>query len=334
MPRRYRRIIAPVSDVEDTQRLIDEGADELYCGYLPNEWIKIFGEADVFSRRQGRSSNIGALEQLDAIIKCAQKADVPVHLALNSKYSRFQELYLSEILKQFEDMGGSAVITSDLGLILELNNRKSPLKTHLSTMAGVFNCASINFFIEQGVSRVVLPRELTIQEIKKLCSSMPDVSFEVICMLQRCQFMDSWCGFYHGVKLHSTHPCAFEYENQTSGLSIAWSHDPAFEGHGCQLHWVAKGVPISNLATNDFILPSCSACFLSELLSSNAHYFKVAGRGFPNEIIIKSVRFMRSVLDAILDDHKGNGCAIDIVELYMNTFGTKCTPERCYYRIK
>lgn len=82
---------------------------------------------------------------------------------------------LSDMLKARPD----AVIMADPGLIEIVKQKHPEVDIHLSVQANVMNAASAKFWHKQGVSRIILSRELSIDEIKEIKDSVPDVELEV-----------------------------------------------------------------------------------------------------------------------------------------------------------
>jgi len=179
-----------------------------------------------------------------------------------------------------------------------------------------------------NVSRIVLPRELTLNEIVKLSEEWRnEIDFEVITMFQKCEFIDAFCNFYHAVNYRP-----YIVKNNISAansekLPIISTCDCAFEGHGCQLPFRCGTNRIKHLKNNDMETPFCAACFLDYFLSHGVRCFKIAGRGYPDELIVKAITFIRQTIeseyynrDKIRDD-------------YSQLFGYDCKSEKCYYSV-
>jgi collagenase-like PrtC family protease len=266
---------------------------------MTEEWVRQFGNAAFISRRQNEYAHISTFDELSEIIETTNRYDSQATLVLNTPYSESQLPYIYEILEQWETRGGHSVMLSDMEILLWLRNRKSRLKRHLSVMAGVFNPLSADFFKCLHISRIVLPREKTKEEIDHfMAQASPDLEYEIIVMLQKCEFIDTFCNFYHA------------------------SHDETgYEGHGCRLSYTCGNKKVRHQSANDLETPACAACSLAAFHKAGITNYKIAGRGYPPEIILKSVRFIRQVLE---DHHTAR-------VKYMSTFGNDCSGLRCYY---
>jgi collagenase-like PrtC family protease len=317
--------VAPVSSPEEARRAIAAGASELYCGVLTGEWVKRFGDGETISRRQGRLAHVRGMDELAEIARLGAHAGCTVALTLNSRQASIGDPEELRLAGLWEEMGGTAVMVADLGLLLALRERNSRLKRHLSVLAGVFNSRSAEFFAELGVARIVLPRELTIAEMRELAAGAPALQYEALVIYQKCRFIDGMCGFHHGARLPSDVPAAFEYSAVAGeSMPVVWSCDPDYEGHACQLGWTTGHGLIMPSTGDDTAAPWCAACHLEALQEAGVHFFKLAGRGYPVELIESAIGFLRRA---------GNrqGDTAEIRRLYAETFGSRCEGSRCYY---
>jgi collagenase-like PrtC family protease len=320
------KIIAPVCSLKETEMVFKTGASGVYFGLLTDKWVNKFGEADVMSRRQGKPAHVNSLDEIREIAYLANSLNCDASLVLNSKYTQVQIKYIIDILEFWETNGGKSVIISDIDLILFLKQNNSKLKLYLSTLACSFNSQTVGFFHELGVKKVVLPTYLKFKEIKQLIRLVPSVEYEIIVISQRCQYIDGYCGFYHNVRIPEKLPASFDYYEQNGGY-VAYSTDPEYEGHGCNLKWKTQKGYVKNLNNNGFDSPLCATCYLGKLYSSGVGSFKIAGRGYPIEYIIKSIEFIK---ESFLI-HKENGDLSKIKFLYSQAFGKECLPIKCCY---
>jgi len=232
------RIAAPVTSPAEAEQVLDAGADELYFGLLLPEWTAVLEDADLWSRRQGQAAHAASLDDALAIAAAAAARGRTAALALNARYTRRQAGLVQDAAAAWEAGGGQAVIVSDLGLLAGLQRRDSRLRRHLSLLAGVYNARSVALFVSLGVCRVILPRDLTVAEIRNLTRAAPPVEYEALAIYQRCPFQDELCGFHHRPRLPPDEPAEFAYSVLPGRpLPVTLSGDPEYEGHGCQLPW-------------------------------------------------------------------------------------------------
>ena len=318
-------LVAPVCSAEEARRAIAAGAAELYCGVLTGEWLQRYGDGETISRRQGRLAHVAGMDELAQIARLSAAARCTVALTLNSRQASAGDPAVVRLAGLWEEMGGTAVMVADIGLLLALRQRKSKLQPHLSVLTGVFNSHSALFFAGLGVTRIVLPRELTIPEMRHLTAGAPSLEYEALVMYQKCRFIDGMCGFHHGARLPSGVPAAFDY-CQVAGenMPVAWSCDPDYEGHACQLAWSTDDGPIAPSTGDDTAAPYCAACQIADLQAAGVHFLKLAGRGYPAETIQRAVGFLRRAATL-------QGDTPEIRRLYAETFQGRCEGRRCYY---
>lgn len=325
------KILAPVCSVAEAEAAIAAGADELYIGVMFDPWVEQYGDADLLSRRQGRAAHLRSVSELSAVAGLGVANKHPVALALNARYTAGQIPALLEACGLWEEAGGSAIIVADIGLLLALKNRHSRLERHLSILAGVFNSQSVAFFEAIGVRRVVLPRELNVEEMAAITSRSSRLDFEVVTIYQKCRFIDGMCGFHHAPTLPSGVPAEFDYVSvPDSRVPIVWSADPGYEGHGCQLKWRCRGLPVELGCHNDFQAPPCAACLIPALQDARVTCLKIAGRGYGSEAIVRAIRFLRAAIHISATENPATARE-HVRRTYADTFGASCRSLNCYY---
>jgi hypothetical protein len=212
---------------------------------------------------------------------------------------------------------------------------------------------SVQFFAELGISRGVLPRDLTVAEMSSLINGGPaGMEYEVLVLNQKCQFIDGMCHFYHNLMYPAprrgepiksfcggSRGAVFSKRAPlvAEGIkSTVWSDDPDYEGHGCHIPWRSAGGVVRHLQRDDWNTPYCAACLLPHLAVAGIGCIKIAGRGFPLEMVVRGVSFFRRVIDLwrCCDDvEHSEETKGKIRELYSQTFNNPCG-NRCYYTIQ
>jgi U32 family peptidase len=323
------KIVAPACSLEDAQAALAAGADELYVGVMPEAWTRAFGDGDGLTRRQGAPAHVQTMQDLKAIAKLGAASGRTMTLVMNARYSAAQEPHVCDLLQRWEDMGGAAVMVADPGILMVLHQRGSRLRRHLSLLAGVFNRESVQLFAQWGVTRIVLPRDLTIAEVAAITSGDPAMEYEMVGLFQKCVFIDGFCGFRHSMRFPADVPGAFAYQRLPQfPLPVVWSDDPDYEGHGCQVAWQTEAGSVQCDRQNDFVLPSCAACSLPALAAANVRYVKIAGRGYPLDMVIRGIRFLHEALRL----HGSRPAkSREVLELYARAFGAPCHEAHCYF---
>lgn len=150
-------LLSPVGDFECLKAAVQNGADSIYLG------------ASSFNARQ-RASNFD-IENLSKAIQYAKLRNVKVHLTLNTliKNSEFEDAV--NLALTAYNLGVDAIIIQDLGLATYLLNNYPEIPIHASTQLTVHNLKGTLELEKLGFSRVVLSRELSINEIKYICKN-------------------------------------------------------------------------------------------------------------------------------------------------------------------
>jgi collagenase-like PrtC family protease len=328
------KILAPVSALDEVAILAEAGADEIYCGCLPADWAKDYGASDTLTRRQGTVANFGTLREILSVPQVAARLHLRCALTLNVAYTRDQTPRAMHVAEQWREAGGHAIIVSDVEFLLNLQQRGLPIERHLSILAGVFNSQAVSFFRTLGVSRIVLPRSLSIDEMARIARHHAGFEFGAIILNEKCEFIDGLCGFYHGTAFPPGTVSCFEYRECPGGnVPRTFSHDPAYVGHGCQIPFVADACgAIEHADRDDEHRPACGACVIPGLAEAGIHYLKIAGRGLPSDLKLRAVRFIRSSVDASIANHdQPRRPSVALKRLYSRTFGCSCDSTSCYY---
>ena len=152
-------LLSPAGDMERLTMAVAYGADAVY---LAGGQFGMRAFAGNFSRDGLR----------DAVALCHSHG-VKVHVTCNTMPRNPELAALPEYLEFLKDAGVDALIIGDTG-VLALAKRHAPgVSLHISTQIGVTNYAAAQFWYDQGVSRVILARELTLDEVREICARRP-----------------------------------------------------------------------------------------------------------------------------------------------------------------
>ncbi len=125
-------------------------------------------------------------------VQFAAKYGAKVFVATNI-YAHQEDLAgITEYLKELEDAGIAAIIAADPAIV-ELAQQVAPkLEVHLSTQQSTMNWQAVQFWKEEGLPRVVLAREATMDEIREMKSRV-DVELEVFIHGAMCSSVSGRC---------------------------------------------------------------------------------------------------------------------------------------------
>ncbi|EFI42436.1 U32 family peptidase [Peptoniphilus sp. oral taxon 386] len=147
-------LLAPAGDLNKLKTAIDYGADAVYLG----------GES--FGLR--KASKNFSMEDIREGVIYAHERGKKVHVTLNIIPHDKDIDGVEEYVKQLYDMGVDALIVADPGMFLKVRNAVSDMDIHISTQGSVTNSSTVAFWKQMGAKRVVLARELSIDEIKNI----------------------------------------------------------------------------------------------------------------------------------------------------------------------
>lgn len=148
------KIVAPAGNLERFYSAVNAGADEIYMG------IKGFG-----ARRNAENFT---LEEYKEAIDYAHKRGSRIFLTLNTLMKNVEIDFLYTNLKALYEYGLDAIIVQDLGYFRFIKENFPDIDIHGSTQMTVANHFEAEYLRKLGFKRVVLPREMTFEEIKKI----------------------------------------------------------------------------------------------------------------------------------------------------------------------
>ena len=297
------RVTAPISRLEEIESLAVAGADEIYCGAVPEEWIARFNSGAVNRRLFG---NLRGLDTLRDAVALAHRHRRSLFLVLNAPhYGAAHQRALLELAQRFRDFGGDAVIVADAGLIAELHERVPALRVHLSSVAGCRNSAAVEFYRELGVRRVILPRDVTLGEIAAICSNARDVEIEAFVLNDGCVFEEGLCHSIHLPAKYGGPICLDRRAQRAVGrygreipdrlrteldANDADYRDWLWYRFGCGFATTPDGHPYG----------PCGLCAVPQLAAAGLASVKIAGRERSTAQKVASVRMVRTVVDRTL----------------------------------
>ncbi|MDD4327556.1 MAG: U32 family peptidase [Eubacteriales bacterium] len=209
--KRKPELLAPAGDFAALKAAVGNGADAVYIG------------ASLFSAR-ARAGNFSDKELVDAIDH-AHLRSVKVHLALNTLLTNDEIDNAVEIAAMAWRQGVDAVIVQDMGLAAKIRRIIPDIVLHASTQATIYDENALQACSEIGFSRIILPREMDIEDISGLTRRAHELNMgtEVfihgalcVCYSGQC-LMSGAMGGRSGNRGECAQPCRLEYELETNG---------------------------------------------------------------------------------------------------------------------
>jgi len=195
-------LLSPAGDLETALAAFESGADAVYGGlsrFNARERTQNFTEAD-FAR----------------LIAYARMHGKKVYLTLNTLVMDRELPDVADFLSLMSGLRPHAVIVQDFGILRLIREHFPELPIHASTQMAVHNSAGVNFLAEKGISRVILERQVTLEELK-LIQSRSALELEVFihgalcCSLSGVCLFSSWMGGWSGNRGKCKQPCRRRY---------------------------------------------------------------------------------------------------------------------------
>lgn len=196
-------VLAPAGTLEKLKTAIHYGADAVYIG----------GNAYSLRRRAGNFT----YDEMQEGIRFAREHNAKVYVAANMVTHEDDEAGAGEYFRTIRDLGVDAVIVSDPAL-MEICMMDAPgLPIHLSTQASATNYETLNFWKEEGLERIVLAREVSMDEIKEIRQNT-DIEIEVF-------IHGAMCISYSGRCTLSNHMSARDANRGGCSQSCRWKYE-------------------------------------------------------------------------------------------------------------
>ena len=158
-------LLAPAGNYKNLQYAIAYGADAVYAGQ-PRYSLRV-------------RNNDFTLDNLATGIKYAHEHDTRFFVASNIlPHNSKIKTYMKDMEPVIE-MQPDALIMADPGLIMMVKERWPETEIHLSVQANAVNYAAVNFWKSVGIKRVILSRELSLDEVEEIRQNCPDIELEV-----------------------------------------------------------------------------------------------------------------------------------------------------------
>lgn len=299
---RSMKIVAPVRSVDEVEMLLSCGADELYCGYTPEEWRQWSAGLWWLNRRDPRSSDFTRNDHLLEAIRLAHERTVPVYVTVNAPfYPRGALPYLVDLCERLiEGYEADGLIVADLDLIVSLRRRlggRGKARIHLSSLAGSYNHKTAEFFSSLGVERIILGRHMRRSELERLLREAPsDIGFEVFALNDGCYFEEAYCRVSHSLggpfcldDWTSLEPCGPHAGVFSAGLERerACLERYLWYQNNCGSSFQKSGLPNG----------PCSLCWFGSFRDWGVSAVKIVGREASFHRKMASLQLVKAVMD-------------------------------------
>ncbi|MBW5378663.1 U32 family peptidase, partial [Brachyspira pilosicoli] len=255
-------LLAPVGDERGLKAAVNAGADAVYFG------------TKSFNARVGAAENFDE-KALEENIKFAKLRNVNVYITVNTLVYNDEIDKVLPLIKTVSDLGADAIIVQDLGIIDIVRNNLN-IAMHASTQMSCNNLDSVKLLKSIGIDRVVLAREMSLENIKCIRDNT-DIELET---------------FVHGALCVSfSGQCAYSYLHGGRSANRGACAQP------CRMEYTG-GKTDYPLSTKDLM----TIDIVPNLLESGITSFKIEGRAKRSEYVAVTTSIYRHAIDLALEN--------------------------------
>ncbi len=272
-------VLAPAGDAERLQAALDYGADAVYLG------------GTMFGMRAGPANFDAA--GLHEAVAMAHARGVKVYLTCNT-LPRSNELALfPQFVSEAVSAGVDAMIVADIGLMTMIRELAPAMPLHMSTQTGIVNYASANALYKMGARRVVLARELSLEEIFEIRRHIPeDLEIEVF-------VHGAMCVSFSGRCLLSAYFTDRDANRGACAQPCRWKYSLVEEKRP------ESPMPIVEAPEGTYILNARDMCMIDhidKLVEAGVSSFKIEGRAKSAYYVSVITNAYRMAMDCYLAD--------------------------------
>lgn len=274
-------LLAPAGNMEKLKMAVLYGADAVY---LAGEEYGLRTASDNFS-----------FEEMKEGVEFAHQRGAKVYLTMNIIPHNDDLTNAAAFVKKAAQTGIDAVIVSDSGMFSIIKKTVPQLCIHVSTQASITNTESVNFWHSTGASRVVLARELSLDEIRQIHDGISkDMEIEAF-------VHGAMCISYSGRCLLSNYMAGRDANKGDCAQPCRWKY------HLMEEKRPGEYFPIQEDSRGTFIFNSKDLCMIRhipELISSGISSLKIEGRVKSSFYVATVVKAYRDAIDAYYNNQQ------------------------------
>lgn len=248
-------ILSPAGDMECLNSAVKFGADAVYLA------------GSEFGMRTA-SKNFDN-NQLKEAVRLAHENSVKLYVTCNTLPRNSELVRLPEFISFADECGVDAFIVADMG-VLDLVKKYAPrVDVHISTQAGIVNYASANAFYNMGAKRVVLARELPLDEIAEIRAKIPE-DLEIECFVH-----GAMCVSFSGRCLISSYMTGRDANRGDCAQPCRWKY------HLYEENRQGQYFPVEETDKGTYLYNSRDLCmieYIPQLVKAGISSFKLEGR--------------------------------------------------------
>lgn len=265
-------LLAPVGNMEKFKMAIHYGADAVFLG------------GKMFNLRAG-SNNLSD-EELEYAVNYAHERGKKVYVTLNVIPHNDELDLLPDYVKFLDKIGVDGVIVADLG-VFQVVKENSNLSISISTQASNTNWRSVKMWKDLGARRVVLAREISLENIAEIRAKVPDIELEVFVHGAMCMSISGRC-------LLSNYMTGRDANRGDCAQSCRWKYNLVEETRP------GEYMPVFEDEHGTYIFNSKDLCtieFIDKILDLGVDSLKIEGRMKGIYYVANAVKVYRDAID-------------------------------------
>ena len=179
-------------------------SNDNYMGFYDKKWNEKFGEYSDINRMSGfgKKANTNSFSDISDIITKIKNKGADIFITFNSaSYSEEELEFVRNYVIKLSETNIDGVILSNPELMdIAI---KAGLPVVISTIAGVYNSDMVKYYKKSGAKRIILPRDLSMNEIENIIEKDKSMEYEIFIMRNGCKFSDSNCLGFHRTEMCS-----------------------------------------------------------------------------------------------------------------------------------
>lgn len=272
-------VLAPAGDRERLEAALRYGADAVYLG------------GSLHNMRASTPSF--TIEGLAAAVTLAHQSGARVYFTCNTLPNNDEVEGLEGYLAEVAETGVDAFITSDIGMLMAAGRAAPKVERHISTQAGITNYLTAREFHALGAKRVILARELTLQEIATIRKNTPpDLELEVFVHGAICMSFSGRC-------LISQYMTGRDANRGACAQPCRWGY------HLMEEKRPGEYYPVFEDERGSYILNAKDICLIEELdrlIDAGVDSLKIEGRAKSAYYVAVIANAYRNAVDLYLRD--------------------------------
>ena len=275
-------ILSPAGDMEKLRYAVAYGADAVYFS------------GNQFGMRTA-AGNFTYEEMAEAVKLCKDK-NVKTFVTVNTMPRNDEFANIAEHIRKIDECGAYGVIVADLGVLETVKKVASSLKITISTQANVTNYGAAMAYYNMGANRVVLARELSLNEVAEIRQKTPkELEIETFIHGSMCMSISGRC-------LLSNYLTGRDSNRGNCAQPCRWSYSIVEEKRPREY------MPIFEDEKGSYIFNSKDMCMIDhipELIEAGINSFKIEGRAKSAYYTAVITGAYRRAIDLYMKDPKG-----------------------------